>query len=120
MITERKREDNPDMNDLIKILEKHGVKVEKREPESDVDFVRDFKFELEGVIYRILWYHNESTLFIGEHFRAAFVKFKYIFFDNCYPIEGACLAFAYRKNEVRSIFDPPFDYEVFRIPLPVK
>ena len=38
--------------------------------------------------YQIYWFNNESKLKIGTHKRAGFVMFKYIYFDNCFPIVG--------------------------------
>ena len=82
-------------------------------------YSRTIQFTVNEQVYQIVWFNNESVLKIGSGIRSPFVKFKYIYFDNCLPIVGGNenLGFSYTRHEKKSIFDMEFNYQDFRIPL---
>lgn len=82
-------------------------------------YSRTIQFTVNEQVYQIVWFNNESKLKIGTHKRSSFVTFKYIYFDNCFPIVGGNenLGFSYTRHEKKSIFDMEFNYQDFRIPL---
>ena len=94
-------------------IEWHKVNIDK------YGFSRSIEFTVNEQSYIIVWFKNESTLRIGDNTNAPRVKFKYVYFDNCFPLQGGnrSIAFSYTKNKVESFVDRMFPYESFRIPL---
>ena len=82
-------------------------------------YSRTIQFTVNEQVYQIVRFNNESILKMGSGIRAPFVKFKYIYFDNCLPIVGGneSLGFSYTIHEKKSVFDMEFNYKDFRIPL---
>jgi hypothetical protein len=104
--------------EIVEFLESLGIKTELINADS-IGWSREVKFTIYDTTYIIEWYHNQSTLHIGEHQRSARILFKYMFFDNTYPLIGGnrSIAFSYIALERNSIFDKLYPYEVFRIPI---
>lgn len=113
---------NPVVSDgletILNFLNNHGVKAELVDFD-DYGFSRTIGFTVYGIEYRIIWFKNQSTLQIGTHRRAAQIAFKYVYFDNCFPLVGGnkSIGFSYVKLERKSVFDRQYPYEVFRLPL---
>lgn len=86
---------------------------------GDEEFSREIEFKVYDRVYRIVWYANESTLYIGKDKRSPFIKFKYLTINDTMPIVGGNknLQFSYEKFEKKSIFDKEYPYHTFRIPL---
>ena len=105
-------------DEIIETLNKLGIKNEIVNKDK-YGFSRTIQFKVYDITYRIIWFVNQSTLTIGEGKRPAQIPFKYIYFDNTFPlIDGnKSLGFSFVKFEKKSIFDRQFPYEVFRIPL---
>jgi len=108
------------LEELLNFLNNHGVKAEL----VDLDkygFSRTIAFNVYSIDYRIEWYVNHSTLEVGAHRRSAKLPFKYIYFDDTYPLVGGnkSIGFAYEKFERKSIFDRLYPFEVFRIPIEI-
>lgn len=108
-------------NLIVDFLNSHGVNATVFGLESN-SYAREIRFSVYGIDYIIIWFVNQSTLYIGEGERAASIPFKHIYLDECFPIAGGnkSIGFAYVKNEKHSMFDREFPYEVFRIPLEIK
>lgn len=105
-------------DEIIEALNKLGIENELVNKDK-YGFSRTIQFKIYDITYRIIWFVNQSTLTIGEGKRPAQIPFKYIYFDNTFPlIDGnKSLGFSFVKFEKKSIFDRQFPYEVFRIPL---
>ena len=104
-------------DEIIKFLEKLNIKTELvGENES---FKRDIEFSVYGIKYTIRWYVNNSTLMVGEGNRRACIPFKYMYYDNTYPlIDGnKSIGFSYTKNEKHDIWNRQYPFESFRIPV---
>lgn len=106
------------IDDMILLLESVGIKT-IRYGHHEEYFERYISFRVYDIEYTITWFKNESTLSIGQGERAACIPFKYIYFDNTYPlIKGnKSIGFSYHKNEKQTVFDRMYPYEVLRIPL---
>jgi hypothetical protein len=109
------------MDEMESILNNAGIKTERVAHKSE-SFKRKILFSVYGIKYEIAWHINESNLSIGEGYRAATLPFKFIYFDNTYPLVGGnkSIGFAYEQIEQKSIFDRPFRYEVLRIPIEIE
>ena len=105
-------------DEIIEALNKLGIKNEIVNVDK-YGFSRTIQFKVYDTIYRIIWFVNQSTLTIGEGKRPAQIPFKYIYYDNTFPLVDGnkSLGFSFVKFEKKSIFDRQFPYEVFRIPL---
>ena len=92
--------------------------IDNNENES---FNRNIHFIIYDIEYVINWYVNESTLYIGNHKRASQIPFKYIYFDDSYPLvgENKSLGFSYTKLEKEYFYSRDFPYESFRIPIEI-
>ena len=105
-------------DEIIEALNKLGIENELVNKDK-YGFSRTIQFKVYDITYRIIWFVNQSTLTIGEGKRPAQIPFKYIYFDNTFPlIDGnKSLGFSFVKFEKKSMFDRQFPFEVFRIPL---
>lgn len=103
---------------FIEFLEKLNIKTEKINVDK-YGFSREISFKVYDIDYRIVWFVNQSTLYVGNGNRAACLPFKYIYLDMCYPLIGGnrSIGFSYTKFKKESIFDREYPYEVFRIPI---
>ena len=84
-------------------------------------FNRNIFFSIGGMTYRIEWYVNESHLYFGEGRRKARYPFRYVFFDDCYPVEGGniSIGFSYRGKERQVLAgNMRYPYDMLRVPLP--
>jgi hypothetical protein len=108
------------LEELLNFLNTHGVKAELVDFDK-YGFSRTIAFNVYGIDYRIEWYVNQSTLEVGTHRRSAKLPFKYVYFDNTYPLVGGnkSIGFAYEKFERKSMFDRLYPFEVFRIPIEI-
>lgn len=106
---------------FLNFLNSHGIKAELIDFD-DYGFSRTIGFAVYGIEYRIIWFKNQSTLQIGTHRRAGQIPFKYMYFDNCFPLVGGnkSIGFSYVKLERKSVFDRQYPYEVFRLPLEIE
>ena len=86
---------------------------------NEYSYSRTIQFTVDEQAYQIVWFNNASTLKIGTGLRSPFIPFKYIYFDNSFPIVGSnsSLGFSYTRSEVKYILDREFNYQDFRIPL---
>lgn len=107
--------------EIVDFLKSHGINPELINLDK-YNFSRTIQFEIYGIKYQIIWFKNESTLRIGTQSRCAQIPFRYIYFDNTFPLvnENRSIGFAYTKTEKKSIFDREYPYEVFRIPLEIE
>ena len=106
------------LENIVEFLKNHNI--ESKYVDFDkYNYSRTIEFIVNEQTYQIYWFNNESKLKIGTHKRAGFVKFKYIYFDNCFPIVGGNenLGFSYTKKEKKNMFDDEFNYYDFRLPL---
>ena len=106
------------LENIVEFLKSHNI--ESKYVDFDkYNYSRTIEFIVNEQTYQIYWFNNESKLKIGTHERAGFVKFKYIYFDNCFPIVGGNdnLGFSYIKKEKENMFDSEFNYYDFRLPL---
>lgn len=105
---------------IIKTLNDVGIKTEIIN-KDEYGFSRTIDFKVYEIEYRIVWFINESTLYIGGGVRAAQIPFKYIYIDRTYPLFGGnkSVAFSYVKNKKESIFDREFPFGCFRIPIEI-
>ena len=105
------------LENIVKFLQSYDI--DSKYVNFDGTYSRTIEFVVNGQIYQIVWYNNESSLRIGAHKRSPRVAFKHIYFDRCHPIVGGNenLGFSYTKKEVSSMFDREFNYQDFRIPL---
>lgn len=107
-------------DEMIEFLENNGIKI-TRVPEVDGHYDRTIEFHIYNLKYTISWYVNQSKLYIGDGGRCAFIPFRYLFLDLCYPIAGANLSigFSQTKKEKVNMFDREYPFECFRIPLEI-
>jgi len=107
--------------EIVEFLNNIGIEAHQEELPDNV-FNRLIHFSIYGIDYKIIWYSNQSTLQIGENIRPAQIPFRYIYLDETFPLIGGnvSIGFAYKKNEVKSIIDRPFQYDLLRIPLELK
>lgn len=108
------------LEEIKELLNRHGVETEY----TDIDnhgFSRRIAFKVYDIDYKIVWFCNQSTLEIGHGKRPACIPFKYVYFDNTYPLINGnkSIGFSYSKKEKTSRFDRVYPYEVFRIPLEI-
>lgn len=106
------------LENIIAFLKIHNIESEYVYLDK-YNYSRTIQFTVNEQVYQIVWFNNESSLKIGSGIRPPFVKFKYIYFDNCLPIVGGNenLGFSYTRHEKKSVFDMEFNYQDFRIPL---
>lgn len=97
-----------------------GIGVEKVNPNS-YGYSRTLEFTIDGQIYNIVWFQNESKLKIGKSDRAPFIMFKNVFLDTTFPLFGGnkCLSFAFNVKNNIGMFDSPYNYSDFKIPLEI-
>ena len=106
------------LENIISFLK--GYNIESRHVNfNEYSYSRTIQFTVEEQTYQIVRFRNESKLKIGVGDRSPFVTFKYIYFDNSFPIVGSnrSLGFSYTRKEVEYILDREFNYQDFRIPL---
>lgn len=106
------------LENIVAFLKSHNI--ESKYVDFDkYKYSRTIEFIVNEQVYQICWFNNESKLRIGTHKRAGFVVFKYIYFNNCFPIVGGNenLAFSYAKKEKNSVVYNEFNYYDFRLPL---
>lgn len=101
---------------IKKMLSDCGIIVTHEEGEGH--FNRNILFEVNDVKYTIEWYINSCTLMIGTGHRKALIPFKYMYFDNTYPLIGGnrSIGFSYTINENAGIHERRYPFESFRIP----
>ena len=106
------------LENIISFLKKYDIESEYVNF-NEYSYSRTIQFTVDEQTYQIVWFRNESKLKIGTGLRSPFINFKYIYFDNSFPIVGSnrILGFSYTRNEVKYIFDVEFNYQDFRIPL---
>ncbi len=104
---------------LVKWLTNFGIQTELVNKCEISGYSRTIQFVLDEQTYQIVWFNNESKLKIGTNNRSPFVNFKYIYLDTTYPLVGGnkSLGFSFAKKECVGMFDQPFSYQDFRIPL---
>jgi hypothetical protein len=106
------------LEEIISFLNKLDINTEL--VNTDIyGFSRTIQFKVYDIIYRIVWFINQSTLQIGEGKRPAQIPFRFIYLDNNFPLigENKSIGFSYNKYEKKSMFGREYPYEVFRIPL---
>lgn len=106
------------LENIVSFLKSYNIK-SKCVDFDKYNYSRTIEFTVNEQTYQICWFNNESKLKIGTHKRASFVVFKYIYFDNCFPIAGGNenLGFSYTKKEKTNRYDSDFNYYDFRLPL---
>ena len=106
---------------LIDFLNDNGVKAELINFDK-WGFSREIGFTVYDVKYVVIWFKNNSTLCVGTHKRPAQIPFRYVFFDNCFPLVDGnkSIGFAYEKQSGTSTLDREFLYESFRIPIEIE
>lgn len=118
MATDEKVYDAIGREEIIEFLNKIGIKANLVD-ENEHGFSRTISFTVYEIEYRIVWFINNSTLYIGNNKRAACIPFKYMYLDTTFPLVGGnrSIGFSYTKLKKESMFDRSFPYEVFRIPI---
>ena len=106
------------LENIISFLKKYDIESEYV-TFNRYGYSRTIQFSINEQTYQIVWFIGESKLKIGVDKRSPFVVFKYIYFDDSFPIVGGnrSLGFSYTRKEVESTFDVEFNYQDFRIPL---
>lgn len=112
-------DDEQGLEKIVNFLKDYGINSEYVNFHKDYDYSRTIQFEVDSQIYQILWFKNESSLKIGTSSRSGFLPFKYMYFDNTFPIVGGnkSIGFAHRKLE--NDLWRTFDYGNFHIPLEI-
>lgn len=82
-------------------------------------YSRTIEFFINDQVYRIVWFINESRLFIGSSERSPFIMFRHLFLDTTFPIVGGnrCLSFQFTPKENISMFESPYGYSDFKLPI---
>jgi len=89
----------------------------KESPKTD-DFDRKIEFRINEIDYSIIWFVNHSTLQIGNSNRLAQIPFRFMYFDNTFPLVGGnrSIAFCYDKFKKEFFSDREYPFASFRIP----
>lgn len=105
------------IEEMEELLNKVGVKSERINIDK-YGFSREIKFKIYDQEFVIQWYHNQSTLYVGKGNRSPCIPFKYLIYDNTYPLIDGNKSLAFCDELV----DNPFygkrhPFASFRIPL---
>jgi len=84
-------------------------------PHTPTYYDRDIYFTISNTKYKITWFHNESTLYIGGEDTSPLIPFKYMELNTTFPTRHNHLKFSYRitgEGFLRGLA-----YDSFYIPL---
>lgn len=106
---------------ITDFLKQYGIDAKHSQPDER-GFCRTIEFQVYGIQYKIIWFVNQSTLEIGGGERPAQIPFKYIYLDTTFPLVrgNKSLGFSYSIKEDFKLWESPFPYEVFRLPLEIE
>lgn len=110
-------DDEQGLEKIINFLKDYGIDTWYTNFYKEYYYSRTIEFKVEGQIYQILWFKNESTLKIGNNPRCGFLPFKYMFFDSTMPIIGGNKSIGFAHKKVLDWNGETFDYGTFHIPL---
>ena len=100
---------------IIECFKQNKIKYRLIVAHKEEFFKRQINFKINNMKYIIIYYANESTLYINDK-NGALVKFKYIGIDTNYPTKEWYLEFGYNK-EKGWMGEDKITYDSFRIPL---